>query len=604
MMSFIDKLLLMLPVALLAGLNTFGQTGSPWSDTIKYDTLRYPFGGEILEGDAEQTYVKFEGEDGNSLFEKLTLFQFQLDTAIFTGSATFKNIDFHFFFPSRLKVPKFLTFDRCRFDSSGSLRFLRCQDLTIKRSEVDKDLWLIDGEVEKVFISFNQFNSNLVFNKFHLLPESSNTIRSGTDKSLRSSTTKDWGILIQGSRFKELIIDSCVFEKLVWLNQTMAYMVSRIPNSIISITESDFHFPLVIGPDTLEKFHSSGNRFMGAVQIESLKSKKVEHRFEEFFTTLSFIDVDTDTFSLTASTCNSEVTFGHSLFNFADFGETVFNKRVTFDGCTFNGELDIQATKFNKGLDLRWSHFFQLKKLVIDKETEFEIGKFLGEWDQIKGRSKPKIGVDDFYALHEPAKNNYKTLKQFYNKLRDNYLAQGDKTSADEVMYELAWQRDIHLQEFWWKVYGWTFGWGYRPWKFLLYVVFPIILIFTFIWYRFYYGLIFLILNEKIQLNPERKTVRPFLSFQPFRTKKTWTSYSSVPFIYKFLHTLSFSADVLLRFRWKSKWSDIPFDKEHRYKSFPWVVGTQFFLGFGLYIAFAILVKGSSFQFIKGLFGF
>ena len=62
------------------------------------------------------------------------------------------------------------------------------------------------------------------------------------------------------------------------------------------------------------------------------------------------------------------------------------------------------------------------------------------------------------------SEGHYLRIRILYHQLRDNYLKQGDQTSADAVMYELGWQREIILEPSgwgWWKLYGHLFGYGY-----------------------------------------------------------------------------------------------------------------------------------------------
>jgi len=57
-------------------------------------------------------------------------------------------------------------------------------------------------------------------------------------------------------------------------------------------------------------------------------------------------------------------------------------------------------------------------------------------------------------------------------------------------MYELGWQRKEILGEFWWKMYSFFFGYGFQPWRFLVFVVVPLILLFAVLWYVRYYDVL------------------------------------------------------------------------------------------------------------------
>jgi hypothetical protein len=104
------------------------------------------------------------------------------------------------------------------------------------------------------------------------------------------------------------------------------------------------------------------------------------------------------------------------------------------------------------------------------EELRFPDGTLEVYWDQIEGDSWPKIQLSESFG---GAHDDYNRLVLIYQKLRDNFLVQGKKAEADDVMFELGWQKQIVLEEPLQIIYGWFFGYGYKPWKYLLCLVVP-----------------------------------------------------------------------------------------------------------------------------------
>ena len=81
---------------------------------------------------------------------------------------------------------------------------------------------------------------------------------------------------------------------------------------------------------------------------------------------------------------------------------------------------------------------------------EYPDGKFLINWDQIKSNGTPRIKLS---KESENMRDNYDRLVVIYEKLRDNYLALGKKSDADDVMYELAEYKNILVGGFFHSLY-------------------------------------------------------------------------------------------------------------------------------------------------------
>lgn len=162
--------------------------------------------------------------------------------------------------------------------------------------------------------------------------------------------------------------------------------------------------------------------------------------------------------------------------------------------------------------------------------------------------------------------------------------------------------------------------WGYQPWRFLIFVVLPLILVFACIWYWFYYEIVMGVVDNRIDQKYASRNDKPHFSqreihlfgskkglFPPIEFKvydHPTSSFGTVSLL-RYWHVTFFSASVLLGIRIKKEWIQIiPPTSRLGQKSFIIMMSIEWLLGIGLYVAFAVLVKGSRFEFIKGLLGF
>ncbi len=326
-------------------------------------------------------------------------------------------------------------------------------------------------------------------------------------------------------------------------------------------------------------------------------------------------------FSIEDSYYNKDVSFRLAKFNNqSSIINTHFNKSVEFLGVNFkesprligvqfNDTLDFRMSNFEQGLDIRRVNTDSVNVLFIE-DMKYPIGSFYYHWDQLKGEEYPRIQLKN---LSSDQFDNYHRLEKIYEGLKDNFLAQGNRTSADVVMYELALYKDILIPNLWYDLYGIFMGYGYKPYKYILFLIIPLIMIFAFVWYYFYYGIIVRIINKnidrelglvddyKIQFNTEEKILLKKLKYKIYDHKTSKPKISKFAKIWQMLY---FSASVLLGIRFKKEWIIVSNSNNLGYKSYFYILTFEWLLGFGLYIVFAVFVKGSYFSIIKGLFGF
>ncbi|MFA5804699.1 MAG: hypothetical protein WC879_08640 [Melioribacteraceae bacterium] len=428
--------------------------------------------------------------------------------------------------------------------------------LILNRSIINDQLQLssLDGTFARRTI-----NKNLVI-RFSILNEA--FIESNLDFEkklfLENSFFKN-GLSLMTSNFSDdfkLIQDTLRFTQLLGIN------FNKYSDITSNIFESEFH---IMSARFYKRAYLNSNRFNKLFSISSTKFKK-------------------------------------SL----DLSQNQFMENVNFTDIIVIDTLDLAQSTFQNGIDLRFTNLDSVKTIYLDG-TIYPMGKLYIYWHQLKAKNNPRI------QLKFHGKNPYyrfSNLEDIYLKLRDNYLAQGDKVSADDVMYELEWQRDICMGGFFQRLYGLTMGYGYRPY-FYLWVIFIFVSTFSLIWYYFYYSFI-LKINSK---NIEADLSRPIGYLDQFELKgvklfgKTLNcydhskSYVEINRLEKFWHVIIFSVSVLLGLRFKKEWIKVSSENTFGRKTFLKVVTLEYAIGITLIILFAVGVKTSQFSFIKGIFG-
>ena len=371
----------------------------------------------------------------------------------------------------------------------------------------------------------------------------------------------------------------------------------------------------------------------------------------EFHSTVSFYNTKAyDMFDFSSTNCKKQLDFRGSIFHdVVYFEESIFNNKfyisnsviegnAFFNGCKFKGianffnttfkgdvsfsesdftsgaifgtAVNFEKVKFLKTADFRSSNFESVRKIYL-YGTKFSPGQLFVYWDQLKAEDSLRISLSDFSSPKDSieVKNRleqYRRIETIYLQLRDNFLNQDNKSSADEVMFELGSQRSIILNELSWTLYGWFFGWGYKPWRFILFTVFPIILLFSIIWYFPFYHLILPIVWVDFPSN-YRHSFSGDSHKKDIRLSKNKNivifNHSSIPigdisYLSRIWHVIHFSTSVLLGIRFKKEWISTT------NKWFLYCITIEWVIGIIFYITFAILVKGVRFGFIKDIFGF
>lgn len=258
------------------------------------------------------------------------------------------------------------------------------------------------------------------------------------------------------------------------------------------------------------------------------------------------------------------------------FIECVLPDIVDFSGTTFSSELSF----INCNTDSM--------QTIILEDIIYPNGKLNLEWIDIKGVEKPRIGLD--IRSQTSDKVTYLRFEKIYKKLRDNYLAQGKKESALEVMYELEWKKEIIFNDIKQIIYGKLFGYGYRP---LLAITFIFIFIFIFIIIN---RLFFKNDIESIILNRTRNELNATNKY----SNSTLGRISL--FIANIWIVLIFSFGVFFGIRFKTDWLNTL--KGTQFKdSFLLIITFQYVFGKVCLVLFVLFLKTYELYNIKSLFG-
>lgn len=297
----------------------------------------------------------------------------------------------------------------------------------------------------------------------------------------------------------------------------------------------------------------------------------------------------------TNNSFNKDVVFRECNFRaYVNFKQTDFNSSVEFQQVAFYDVLNLYKTKFSKGVDFRRCNFDSIKVIIFEK-IEFPIGKLYLNWKQIKMRDHPIVSItrDSTGVTDE-----FNRLENVFFSLRDNYLAQGDKSSADDVKYELELRRDMMFSDLLHSLYGIWMGYGYQPWKYLFFLVIPIIFIFSIVIYNSSYATIYKIINNITEQDRvEISKIKRIFWIPSYKVISVDFRYGVIPALTRFWHSIFMSSSLLLGLRFKKEWI-------HKWdKKILAIATAEWILGIALYVAFALLIKSFRFDFIKGVFG-
>lgn len=321
-------------------------------------------------------------------------------------------------------------------------------------------------------------------------------------------------------------------------------------------------------------------------------NNKVNMNKSKFYNELEMSKVVfNDSSDWSEATFIGKVNFKNTIFSGLDLSKSVFYDQVNFDECIFRKYINLQNVQFEKELDLRYANFDSVNSIYLNS-LKFPIGKLYLHWHQLKANPDLKIKLANYNNSIEgyDKEIHFKQIQKIYHLLRDNYLTQGDKVSADAVMKELGWQEGEILGGFWVTLEGCLLGWGYEAWRYIIFL-FLVILVFSAILYKKFYNKLAPIVWQNIPESINTKLIK----ISKFDHSKI--SIEDVSKFNRCWHTLHFSSSVLLGIRFKKEW----FHSSDNW--FLSIVSIEYFVGKFLYIYFIWNVEGTSYNYIKGILG-
>ncbi|QQS37541.1 MAG: hypothetical protein IPM56_06195 [Ignavibacteriales bacterium] len=280
-----------------------------------------------------------------------------------------------------------------------------------------------------------------------------------------------------------------------------------------------------------------------------------------------------------------------------------FNSKPEFARIIIEDTFDISNSKFEKGLDLRRINLDNCNTIFLEN-IYFDQGELVFYWDQMKGKDSPKIKLKRSTGNSD---DDYKIIEEIYKTLAKNFLSQNDKSSADDVLYELAWQKEIILGEFSQWLYGVSFGYGYQPLRYLLFPVFVFIILFFFLWYLFFYNIVAYVQNKEfdadLELIPHYNIKFPSKNKFGLKFIDHMRISPKIPEIAKWLHSIHFSTSVLLGIRFKKDWIRIAAKHKESNNAFLYWVLTEYLIGKILLLIFILAIKVYHFENWKSYLG-
>lgn len=280
-----------------------------------------------------------------------------------------------------------------------------------------------------------------------------------------------------------------------------------------------------------------------------------------------------------------------------------FSYRPNFRRIELVDTVDFSNIDFEKGVDLRRIDFSKVSTIFLDN-TYFPPGELIMYWEYIKGDENPKISLKFKSGINE---DDFKSIEEIYLQIKNSFLAQGDKNTADEVLYELAWQKEIIVGGIWQWLYGVTLGYGYEPVRFLFFPILLTVFLFWFIWYKFYYNIVAYILNKELDselglsgsyhVDFPTKKIKKILAVDHKRVNK------NINFVTRYWHSLHFSASVLLGLRFKKEWMQLAIKHKYGKNSFLWMTTLEYALGKIYLILLLIFIKVHYFDNWKSFLG-
>lgn len=274
---------------------------------------------------------------------------------------------------------------------------------------------------------------------------------------------------------------------------------------------------------------------------------------------------------------DSEARFNSTFFDGEIIMENiVFTKRPYFTRTRFKGSLDLAASNFVEGVDLRVAKFEKGTKVQFEA-FEGDMSKFQIDLSQIENLDLHFTAPNKLLESEQERKQEeLARLDKVYEQLKQSFKARGLMSEYDAIsLIHYRKQNEIKKSIFSY-LYDFFMAYGYQTWRFVLFIVAPSVVIFSVVYTRGYDREIREIVRRKDQA-PEEQIYDPSL-------------FASIA------RTIALSSSILFAIRYKTIW----LTENH---SFNKLVMFNYLYGIFLYLLFALGTRVSSFDIVKSMIG-
>ncbi len=306
------------------------------------------------------------------------------------------------------------------------------------------------------------------------------------------------------------------------------------------------------------------------------------------------------------SNFNGIVSFDNAVFNdILDFSYTNFSEEVRFRRAVMPEAVVFSGSSFDVEIDFRLTNLDMMESIYLE-EMHYKIGHLWVYWEQLERRGgKYRIQLQNAKVLDPD--DRVLRLQRIYQDLSNNYKAQDNLKDSDNAMYELALRIDDIEGGIWDTIYCLLLGYGYKPLRFLGFVIF-VLAFFTFIFYRRYYGMVVLVVNERLYKDLSATVAKAKINPHKFNflrkfDHQDFAKHNNISWLYRIWHTLLFCASVMFGIRYKKEWSDISPQHISLNQGYLKWTTSLYIIGLLQYVFFGVFVKTSGFQLLKTLFG-
>lgn len=303
-------------------------------------------------------------------------------------------------------------------------------------------------------------------------------------------------------------------------------------------------------------------------------------------------------FAIKNAVLKGSVSFRNSSFEKGvSFRESTFTQSPVLVRTYIAKDLKLEGTQFKNGVDFRMADMENNTHLYLEA-VQYEKPMIFGE-DQI---NSSKISVSPPAELSKHPNHEERMRKEYiYELLSDSFKQRGMLTVADQLLY--AYNEEYTRLEPSAKrsMYGLFFGYGYQPWRFVIFIMFPLIFLFSILWLSFFHREILMAMS-RVDGNEK--------NFGDINFKMLWLIPIKIPSVeiidgkditipktISIISALHFSFTIFFSVRFKRQWLDV------NDRTFNYTVILEYALGLLSIAIFALGSRVASFDVIKNILG-